>query len=155
MNATMYTILMAVLIGLIIVDHFNKTCDGLHRPALKKVEELPIRLVEYLKKLALIDRNNELTAKGQEFMNTALLPILERGLYHIWFAENDQLLLKNLLGSNQEGKMIALPLILRQNVVNSFLFLCSFLFLESFQGHSLFFVLNAVPLQAYSVIEAF
>ena len=28
-------------------------------------------------------------------MNTALLPILERGLYHIWFAENDQLLLKN------------------------------------------------------------
>jgi len=63
--------------------------------ALKKVEELPIRLVEYLKKLALIDRNNELTAKGQEFMNTALLPILERGLYHIWFAENDQLLLKN------------------------------------------------------------
>lgn len=63
--------------------------------ALGKVAELSIRLLEYLKKLALIDCNKELTARGKEFLKTGLLPTLERGLFHIWFAENDQLLLKS------------------------------------------------------------
>jgi len=63
--------------------------------ALGKVAELPIRLLEYLKKLALIDCNKELTARGKEFLKMGLLPTLERGLFHIWFAENDQLLVKN------------------------------------------------------------
>lgn len=35
---------MMVLVGIIMVDHFNKTCDGLHRPALKKVEEVSSKL---------------------------------------------------------------------------------------------------------------
>lgn len=63
--------------------------------ALEKVNNLPVRLLEYLKKLALIDHSHELTVKGEEFLKTAQLPTIERGLFHIWFAENDPLLLNN------------------------------------------------------------
>ena len=51
LNATIYSVFMTILIGLIIVDHFNKTCDGLHRPALKKVEEASSKLWHVLKRI--------------------------------------------------------------------------------------------------------
>jgi len=51
LNAGIYSVLMIVLIGIIIVDHFNKTCDGLHRPTLKKVEEVSSQLWKVLERL--------------------------------------------------------------------------------------------------------
>ena len=40
-----------VLIGLILVDHFNKTCEGLIRPALKKAEEASSKLWGVLRRV--------------------------------------------------------------------------------------------------------
>lgn len=50
-NAGIFAFFMVVLIGLILLDHFNKTCDGLHRPALKKVEETSGKLWEVLRRV--------------------------------------------------------------------------------------------------------
>jgi hypothetical protein len=51
LNAGIYVVFLVVLIGLITVDHFNKTCDGLHKPALKKVEEASSQLWKVLRRV--------------------------------------------------------------------------------------------------------
>ncbi len=51
LNALTYSAMMLLFIGLIIVDHFRKTCDGLHRPALKKVEEVSSQLWKILSRI--------------------------------------------------------------------------------------------------------
>jgi len=51
LNAGIYVTLLIVLIGIIMVDHFRKTCDGLHRPALKKVEEVSSKLWQVLQRV--------------------------------------------------------------------------------------------------------
>lgn len=51
MNAGVMFLFMSILIVLIIKDHFNKTCEGLHRPALKKVEEASSTLWKVLRKV--------------------------------------------------------------------------------------------------------
>ncbi len=50
-NAVIFFVFCGILIGLILIDHFNKTCYGLHRPALRKVEEASSKLWEMLKKV--------------------------------------------------------------------------------------------------------
>ena len=42
---------LLVLIGLIIMDHFNKTCEGLHNPAIKKIEEQTSKLWGFLRRV--------------------------------------------------------------------------------------------------------
>lgn len=51
MNGAIFALFMVILIGLILVDHFNKTCEGLHKPALKKVEEASSKLWEFLRRV--------------------------------------------------------------------------------------------------------
>ena len=50
LNAGIFFVFSAILITLILVDHFNKTCEGLHRPSLKKIEEASSRLWGVLRK---------------------------------------------------------------------------------------------------------
>ena len=50
-NALVLTAGMIVLIGIILVDHFNKTCDGLLKPALKKAEEANGKIWKILKRI--------------------------------------------------------------------------------------------------------
>ena len=42
---------ISVLIGLILVDHFNKTCEGLINPTIKKVEQQTSKLWSFLRKV--------------------------------------------------------------------------------------------------------
>lgn len=51
LNASVLSLFMMILIALVIKDHYNKTCEGLHRPALKKVEETGSTLWKVLRKL--------------------------------------------------------------------------------------------------------
>ena len=51
LNSCIFFFFMLVLIGLVLVDHFNKTCEGLHRPFLKKVEEASSQLLAFLKRV--------------------------------------------------------------------------------------------------------
>ncbi|MCJ8314625.1 MAG: hypothetical protein HRU38_20975 [Saccharospirillaceae bacterium] len=53
---------------------------------------LPIRLTSYLKKEDLLDNEYALTDKAKEVLSSGKMPIYERGLYHIWYTENDPLL---------------------------------------------------------------
>lgn len=50
-NAAILFFFIGILIGLIVVDHFNKTCEGLHKPALRKAEEATSKLWRFLKKV--------------------------------------------------------------------------------------------------------
>jgi len=50
-NGIIFFVFLGILIGLILVDHFNKTCHGLLRPALRKVEETSSKLWVLLKKV--------------------------------------------------------------------------------------------------------
>lgn len=50
-NASILFVFMGILIGLILIDHFNKTCYGLHRPALRKIEETSSNLWKFLRKV--------------------------------------------------------------------------------------------------------
>lgn len=54
---------------------------------------MPRRLITYLKREGLWDSEiDSLTKKAQEVVNTGLINMKERGLYHIWYAHNDPLL---------------------------------------------------------------
>jgi hypothetical protein len=53
--------------------------------------EMPARLVAYLKQEKLWDESG-VTDKGQQVIATGLFESLERGLYHIWYTDNDPLL---------------------------------------------------------------
>ncbi|MCG8372888.1 MAG: hypothetical protein MI700_05125, partial [Balneolales bacterium] len=50
-NAAVLSGFMSVLVGLIVLDHFNKTCEGLLKPSLKKVEEVSSKLWRVLKRV--------------------------------------------------------------------------------------------------------
>ncbi len=50
-NALVMFVFMTVLIVFILLDHFNKTCEGLHKPALRKIEEASSNLWNVLRKL--------------------------------------------------------------------------------------------------------
>ena len=49
LNVAMYTILMIVIISAVLLDHFKKTCAGLHHPSLKKIEEVSSKLWIFIK----------------------------------------------------------------------------------------------------------
>jgi hypothetical protein len=53
--------------------------------------DMPPRLVAYLKQEKLWDESG-VTDKGQHVIDTGLFESLERGLYHIWYTDNDPLL---------------------------------------------------------------
>jgi hypothetical protein len=53
---------------------------------------LPIRLTSYLKMEGLLSNDNTLTDKAKRVCTTGKMPISERGLYHIWYSDNDPLL---------------------------------------------------------------
>jgi hypothetical protein len=54
---------------------------------------MPNRLISYLKRENLWDSETDsLTKKGQEVMTTGLINMKERGLYHIWYINDDPLL---------------------------------------------------------------
>lgn len=48
LNAVIISFFLAILIGLILLDHFHKTCEGLLRPTLKKAEEVSSRIWQIL-----------------------------------------------------------------------------------------------------------
>lgn len=50
-NAIILFVFISILIGLILVDHFNKTCQGLLRPALKKAEETSSKIWSFLRRV--------------------------------------------------------------------------------------------------------
>ncbi|MFV1883983.1 MAG: hypothetical protein ACMZ7B_05820 [Balneola sp.] len=50
-NGIIFFVFLGILIGLVLVDHFNKTCHGLHRPSLKKVEEASSKIWDILKRV--------------------------------------------------------------------------------------------------------
>ena len=60
--------------------------------AKQNTSNLPNRLKEYLQKEALLDTQLQLTDKADQVISTGKIPILERGLYHIWYSEDDSLL---------------------------------------------------------------
>ncbi len=51
LNGMVIFIFLVLLIGLVVKDHYNKTCDGLQNPAIKKVEEQTSKLWEFLKRV--------------------------------------------------------------------------------------------------------
>lgn len=51
LNGGILSVFMFILIGLIVIDHFNKTCEGLHKPALRKVEEVSSKLWAFLERV--------------------------------------------------------------------------------------------------------
>lgn len=53
--------------------------------------DMPPRLMTYLKQEALWDES-EITDKGQQVLDSGLFEAKERGLYHIWYTDNDPLL---------------------------------------------------------------
>ena len=56
-------------------------------------EGMPKRLKEYLHREGLWDKElNVLTEKGEEVRSSGLYAAVERGLYHIWYTDNDPLL---------------------------------------------------------------
>lgn len=55
-------------------------------------KNLPKRLSAYLKKIDIIDSNNQLTELGEKFRKTKQLLTAERGLYNIWYCHNDPLI---------------------------------------------------------------
>ncbi|PVZ68912.1 hypothetical protein [Pelagibaculum spongiae] len=54
-------------------------------------KRLPLRLVSYLEKEHLIE-NQQLTAEGEETYQTGRLASRERGIYRIWYLDNDEAL---------------------------------------------------------------
>jgi hypothetical protein len=58
----------------------------LHKPT-----DMPPRMKAYLKQEALWDSSG-ITEKGQHVIDTGLFETKERGLYHIWYTNNDRLL---------------------------------------------------------------
>jgi hypothetical protein len=65
---------------------------SLLKQAQQNPSNLPIRLTSYLKMEGLLNNENTLTDKAKRVCNTGKMPIRERGLYHIWYSDNDQLL---------------------------------------------------------------
>ncbi len=65
---------------------------SLLKQAQQNPSDLPIRLTSYLKKEGLLNNENTLTDKAKRVCNTGKMPIRERGLYHIWYSDNDLLL---------------------------------------------------------------
>lgn len=56
-------------------------------------KEMPKRLTDYLARQQLWDKaTRTLTKKGEELVQSGLFPVIERGLYHIWFTNEDPLL---------------------------------------------------------------
>ncbi|WJG28596.1 hypothetical protein QSU96_16560 [Vibrio furnissii] len=56
-------------------------------------DTMPLRLMEYLKRERLWDSETfSLTDKGIEILDTGYVDVNERGLYHIWYTNNDELL---------------------------------------------------------------
>lgn len=53
--------------------------------------DMPPRLTSYLKREALWDESG-ITDKGQQVVDSGLFEAKERGLYHIWYTDNDPLL---------------------------------------------------------------
>ncbi|AGH81079.1 hypothetical protein PCNPT3_05685 [Psychromonas sp. CNPT3] len=53
---------------------------------------LPLRLTSYLKMEGLLNNDNTLTDKAKRVCTSGKMPISERGLYHIWYSDNDPLL---------------------------------------------------------------
>ena len=70
---------------------------GQARPDIQKIlqhaqnqpDELPQRLIHYLEKEKLL-AHQQLTNKGQKVLETGTLASRERGLYHIWYLDNDE-----------------------------------------------------------------
>ncbi|MAY00474.1 MAG: hypothetical protein CMI08_14990 [Oceanospirillaceae bacterium] len=56
-----------------------------------KPADMPPRLTAYLKREALWDESG-ITDKGQQVIDSGLFEAKERGLYHIWYTDNDPLL---------------------------------------------------------------
>lgn len=54
-NALIALLFLTVLVGLIIIDHFNKTCEGLINPTISRAEEQSSKLWHFLRKV--IGRN--------------------------------------------------------------------------------------------------
>jgi len=65
---------------------------SLLKQAKKNQSNLPVRLTSYLKMEGLITNDNTLTDKAKQVCSTGQMPISERGLYHIWYSDNDPLL---------------------------------------------------------------
>ena len=56
---------------------------------LTAVDKMPQRLIDYLAKEALFDKcTSGLTDEGRKVLNTGLMPIQERGLYHVWYCDD-------------------------------------------------------------------
>ncbi|WP_281221847.1 hypothetical protein [Photobacterium sanguinicancri] len=65
---------------------------SLLKQAQQNPSNLPIRLTSYLKMEGLLNNENTLTNKAKRVCTTGKMPISERGLYHIWYSDNDPLL---------------------------------------------------------------
>jgi hypothetical protein len=65
---------------------------SLLKQAQQNPNSLPIRLTSYLKMEGLLNNDNTLTDKAKRVCTTGKMPISERGLYHIWYSDNDPLL---------------------------------------------------------------
>ncbi|RBW65647.1 hypothetical protein DS893_08385 [Vibrionales bacterium C3R12] len=65
---------------------------SLLKQAQQNPSKLPIRLTSYLKMEGLLNNENRLTDKAKRVCTTGKMPISERGLYHIWYSDNDPLL---------------------------------------------------------------
>ncbi len=59
---------------------------------LSNLRSMPQRLKAYLYKIGLLNKSDELTALGEQFLNKPYLETPERGLFNVWFATNDPFL---------------------------------------------------------------
>jgi hypothetical protein len=66
---------------------------SLLKAAQQRSDAMPTRLIAYLKREQLWDTDSaSVTPKGEEVINTGCIDVKERGLYHIWYTDNDPLL---------------------------------------------------------------
>jgi hypothetical protein len=57
----------------------------------KDLTDLPIRLQNYMEREGLI-KQSTLTEKGEQVLETGFFPILEQGIYNIWYVQQDSLI---------------------------------------------------------------
>jgi hypothetical protein len=58
----------------------------------ENLTDLPSRLQKYLERERLIDKQGTLTEKAERVLETGCFPILEQGIYNIWYVQQDALM---------------------------------------------------------------
>lgn len=58
----------------------------------ENLTDLPSRLQTYLERERLIDKQSTLTEKAEQVLQTGCFPLLEQGIYNIWYVQSDLLM---------------------------------------------------------------